>query len=73
MCEAIEFDRFVGVFISRNREAGVVGDVDLLLLDYDVLFHPTTSRVISLLLHDVVSMGSVIAVVCCLFDHQPLL
>ena len=29
MCETIEFDRFVGVHVSRDGEAGVVGDDDL--------------------------------------------
>ena len=73
MCETIEFDRFVGVHVSRYGEAGVVGDVDLLLLDDDLFYRSTTHRVISLLLHDVVSMGSVVAVVCDFLDHQPFL
>ena len=70
MFETIELDRFVGVHVSRDREAGVVGDVDLFHLDDDLFEYSATPRVISLLLHDFISMGSVVAVICCLLDHQ---
>ena len=73
MRETIEFDRFVGVHVSRKREAGVVGDADLLYLDDDLFERSALSRIVSLLLHDVDSMGSVVTVVCHLLDYQSIL
>ena len=40
MCETIEFDRFVGVLVSRNGEAGVVGDDIMHVLHYIVCLEP---------------------------------
>ena len=45
MCMAIEFDGFVGVHVSRKWEAGVVGHVDLFLLDDDLFVDSTIPRV----------------------------
>ena len=69
MCETIEFDRFVGVHVSRKREAGVVGDVDLFLLDDDVLASSAVSRVIQVVIHDSISMGDLVAALHYLFNH----
>ena len=70
MLEEIEFDRFVGVYVSRNREAGAVGDVDIDAVDYLIFLLPTIHFSIPQPIIDSSAMGNLAATVRSLPYHQ---
>ena len=63
MCETIELDGIVGVHVSRNREADLVGDDHLCAVHHLVLLDEPISRSYSQFHHWISEVGDILAVV----------
>ena len=70
MHETTEFDRIVGVHVSRDGEADLVGDGDLHAVHCSLLLDKAVFEPISQLVHDGSSVEYFAAAVRHSFDYQ---